>query len=110
MTGACVACGALGLVVGDHPEGRYHRRPLFSGTVTICARCNAIKGRRDRGAGVEAGEPSPRLLVARHAAWLGFMAHRGTSLLVPSAVFADRAQALQVVTRMIPPDLPWEQP
>lgn len=107
MTGACMTCGAVGPLVRDHPEGRYRGKPLFLGVVPLCKECNRMKGRIDRAAGVEGGAPTPRLLVSRVGAWMGFLALSDVPPVLPGSVFADRAAALQVIAHMIPPDLPW---
>jgi hypothetical protein len=108
-TGICVRCGAVGPVEMDHPDGRHNGKPLLPDVVVaLCKSCHLAKGRFDRGAGVEAGTPTLRLVVARRAAWLVFLASYGQPVAFPSQVLADFGRFLGVVTSVIPGDLAWD--
>ena len=106
--GTCVRCGAVGRVEWDHPDGRWKGRPIVpSFVVPLCVPCHLLKGVMDRAAGVEAGEPTLRLIVARRAVWLQFLACHGEPILVPSGVVADFAALQAGAARQIPADWPW---
>jgi hypothetical protein len=107
-TGVCVRCGAVGPIQRDHPDGRVDDVPIAPrSVVSLCVPCHQLKGVTDRAAGVEGGEPTLRLLVARRAAWLSFLASGGEAVLLPAQVLWDCTWILASIARQIPAHLPW---
>jgi len=107
--GRCLRCGAVGEMEEDHPDGRYLGVPVVDAvTGLLCRPCHLLKGRMDRAAGVEGGQPTVRLILGRRVTWLACLASDGGAVLLPAAVVADFIRVLACLVRQIPPDLPFD--
>ncbi len=109
MTGVCFRCGRHGAVQLDHPTGRHRGAPLHPHfTIPACPRCHKEKGRVDRAAAVEGGDPTLLLVVARLAAWFGWLALPAIPVAFAAADLELVAWVLEELARQLPGDLPWK--
>ncbi len=110
MIGRCSRCGVIGPIDRDHPSGRDHDIPLHPDwTLPLCrACCHKLTGRLDRGAGVEGGAPTVRLVASRVASRLGCYALTDEPLVLDPQVIATFARLVADVARRVPADLAWD--
>jgi hypothetical protein len=106
--GTCLRCRAVGPIEQDHPDGRYLDVPVIPAFVAaLCKRrCHLTKGRMDRAAGVEGGLPTIRVVIARRAAWVEFLASEGQPIQMPALILAQFSAVLQAAIRQLRTDIP----